>query len=140
MNLMRQTPADTIFIPERIDIYLGLLTAGVPPEALHISHFVKLDKLFELSRKSMQPYLDTKQPVELMGETSTVVSATNQEGYESLLLLTEIVVYGSECILVNQSGLTTPTLIKNFDGPLKDIRFSSRYRISAKPVLEYELN
>lgn len=140
LNLMRQTPPETVFIPQSVEIYLGLMVNTATAEALSLSHFKKQSKVFELSRATLQPYLADTQAVETMGESHVELSAESQEGHESLLLLTEIGVYGTECILINQSGLTTPKIIKNIEGPKGNIRFTSRYRISEKPGLEFEIS
>ena len=59
LNLMRQVTSDTVFIPEKIELHLGLKKAGIPSEELQKQHFNKVEKVFEVSKASMFP---EKQP------------------------------------------------------------------------------
>lgn len=138
-NLMRQAPPTTIFVPERVDLYLGTMVAGVHPEALSYEHFKKVHKVFELSRNTLSAYFDGSELPPVLGENSVVLSAESQANCDQILLLTEITVFDDVLLRINESGLTTPTPVREITH-IKPLTFTSRYCISDKPRLEYAIS
>ena len=74
------------------------------------------------------------------GTEQTIIEMEQQTNSNSLLLLTDIQVYGNEIIEISESGLTLPRNILNLAPSNKRrLTINSRYKISNKPKLEYEI-
>lgn len=143
LNLMNQVNYKSIFIPQKIELFLGLKKAGIPTEELQGKHFLKEKKVFEVSKEAMLPLHKSGR---LAGEDvsfemrKTIIEKEKLEGCNQLLLITEIQVYKDEIIGLNQSGLTTPKTIENISESLKNsITIDTQYIISSQPKLEYEI-
>ena len=55
INLMSQSPRETIFIPEKIELKLGLKERGIPFENLSRNNYHKEETIFEVSKEAMFP-------------------------------------------------------------------------------------
>jgi hypothetical protein len=142
-NLMHQAKADTIFIPEKIEIYLGLKQAGIEQLQLTKAHYHKVKKILEVSKEAMFSLIQNPnalQEGQPFGEEQTTIELQDQQGYNELMLLTEIQVYKQERIEVKQSGLTLPKAMQyNLPIAAQTFTVNSRYKIGVKPTLEYEI-
>lgn len=143
LNLMNQVKYDTIFIPEKIELFIGLKKAGIPAEETQIKHYQKVKKIVDVSKEAMFPLNPTDNMTIggiLFDKKQTIIEEKKLRGFSQLLLLTEIQVYKGEKIGINESGLTTPIIIKDIPGNLKDsITIHTQYKISSQPELEYEI-
>ncbi|QXP59828.1 hypothetical protein [Olleya sp. HaHaR_3_96] len=143
LNLMEQVTFDTIFIPEKIELYLGLKKIGIATETLQKKHFIKVQKVLDVSKASVFPQNQSK--TEALGQKSfskmkTVIESEKLKGFDQLVIITEIQVYKDEKIGVNDSGLTTPICIQNIPEHLKDsVIIDTQYQISSEPKLEYKI-
>lgn len=142
-NLMHQAKADTIFIPEKIEIYLGLKQSGVPLLELTKVHYHRVKKILEVSKEAMFSLLQNPNALkegQPFGEEQTTIELQDQQGCNELLLLTEIQVYKQERIEIKQSGLTLPKVMQyNLPIAAQTFTVTSRYKIGEKPTLEYEI-
>ncbi len=142
-NLMHQAKADTIFIPEKIEIHLGLKQAGIEQLELTKAHYHKVKKILEVSKEAMFSLIQNPNALQggqPFGEEQTTIELQDQQGYNELMLLTEIQVYKQERIEVKQSGLTLPkTMQHNLPIAVQTFTVNSRYKIGEKPTLEYEI-
>lgn len=143
LNLMRQVTSDTVFIPEKIELHLGLKKAGIPSEELQIHHFNKVEKVFEVSKASMFPEKQPERQIiakNSFAKRKTVIESKMLKGFNQLVIITEIQVYKNEKIIINESGLTIPRLIQQIPKNLKNsIIIDTQYQISSKPKLEYKI-
>ncbi|MQP52196.1 MULTISPECIES: hypothetical protein [unclassified Flavobacterium] len=143
LNLMQQANLNSIFIPEKIEIFLGLKKLEISSEELQIKNFQKEKKIFELSKQSFFTDLkienhSTKGAV--FSQKETVISKEKLKECSQLVILTEIQVFKDEKIRINESGLTVPLIIKEISDNLKDsIIIKTRYKVSNEPKLEYEI-
>lgn len=143
LNLMNQVNYDSIFIPEKIELFLGLKKEGVPAEETQVKHYQKVKKIFDVSKKTMFLSNRTENMVPneiLFTKEQTIIEEKELKGFNQIVLITEIQVYKDEVIGINDSGLTTPIIIKDFPSNLKDtITIHTQYKISSQPELEYEI-
>lgn len=143
LHLMNQAKPDTVFIPEKISIQLGLKQKGVNATELENKHYKRLRKVLEISKESMKTFIEKPeqwQHGQAFGEEQTIIEKEQQTNSNSLLLLTDIQVYGSEVIEISESGLTLPRNILNLaPSDKRKLTINSRYQISNKPKLEYEI-
>ncbi|MCH3884046.1 class I SAM-dependent methyltransferase [Tenacibaculum aquimarinum] len=143
LNLMNQVNYKSIFIPEKIELFIALKKAGIPAEETLISHYQNEKKVFEVSKEAMIPLnrLENNTSYETSFTKKQITIAQKElKGFSRLVLLTKIKVYKDEKIEINESGLTVPLIIKdiqsNFEGSLT---INTQYKISSHPKLEYEI-
>lgn len=143
LHLMHQAKPDTIFIPEKISIYIGLKQKGINDTKLENKHYQRLKKILEISKKSMQAFIQRPeewQYGQAFGAEQTIIKKEQQTNSNSLLLFTDIQVYGDEYLEISQSGLTLPrNILDLIDSQKRKLTINSRYLISNKPKLEYEI-
>lgn len=143
LNLMRQVKENTLFIPEKIEIHLGLKEMKIEPEKTNISHFHKVDKVFEVSHKAMfaENQFEKKQTKDYLFEKKrTHIKKEQLDGFNQLVLLTEIQIYDNEYIRINESGLTTPIILENFSNDLNSsLVIDTQYILSSEPKLDYKI-
>ena len=143
LNLMQQAKKETIFIPEKINIYIGLKQAEIPLLELNKSHYRKMNKLMEVSKETIADLTAVPTlPIEEQRffEKRTTITKQEQTGYKNLILLTDIQTYKQEYLEITQSGLTLPRVLgyemAHFNQP---IDIYSYYKFGAKPQLVYEV-
>jgi predicted RNA methylase len=143
LNLMRQASFDSIFIPEKVEIFLGLKKAGISTVELKREHYHKEKKIFELSKESLfadhRPDCHSTEEI-TFPQKKTIITKERRKGYNQLVLLTEIQVFKDEKIRINESGLTTPLIIKDISDNLNNsFTIRSQYKICNEPKLEYDI-
>ncbi len=127
INLMKQCPEETIFIPERITLQLALEN----DETYHV-----IKDLFELSKSNLVSFINkTKLQTEVLEIKDEQIKSDSK-----FSLLTDILVYKNHRLKVDESGLTVarPYLIQ----PKEEgkISIESHYNISDSPHLHLEIN
>lgn len=143
LNLMRQVNSETIFIPEKIELFIGLKKAGIPTEEIEAKHYHQAEKVFEVSKESMFPSDTSK--TQITKEVSfkkkqTIVGNDALKDADVLVIITKIQVYKNEKIDINQSSLTTPLFIKEISNNHQgSITIDTQYKISSEPKLEYKI-
>lgn len=144
LNLMNQVNYDTIFIPEKIELFIGLKKSGIPAEETQNKHYQKEEKIFDVSKEAMFPLNLTESKIIgeiLFDKKQTIIEEKKLRGFSQLLLLTEIQVYKDVKIGVNESSLTIPKIIKDIPSNFKDsITINTQYKISSQPELVYEIS
>lgn len=142
-NLMRQVNLDSIFIPKKIKIYLGLKTTESSSEKIQTQNYYKEKKVFEISKEdSICAHLIENQPHKEISfpKIKTIITKEKLEGFNQLALFTEIQVFKDEVIEINKSGLTTPLIIKDISNNSKDsITIKTQYKICNEPKLDYKI-
>lgn len=143
LNLMSQIKGDSIFIPEKIELTIGLKEKGIPIEELEAKHYHKEQKVFEVSKESMFPSNRSEKQTTrevTFAKKRTVIGNQKLAKYDELVIITEIQVYKNEKIVINESGLTTPIYIQDISDNLKgSIIIDTQYKISSEPKLEYKI-
>ena len=143
LNLMRQVSLDSIFIPEKIEIFIGLKRAGISDDELQRKHFHKEKKVFEVSKEDLilthQIGIQPEEEISFL-KKETIITKEKLEGFNQVALITEIQVFKDEIIRINESGLTTPLIIQDIsDNSKGSIRIKTQYKICNDPKLEYEI-
>lgn len=143
LNLMNQAKADTIFIPEKINIYIALKQAGTPLLELTKQHYRKLEKVLEVSKDTLASLVaSSDEPIEEQRfcEKHTTIAKQEQVGYKDLVLLTEIQTYKHEVLQILDSGLTLPHRMHyEVDAAIQTTTIHSYYKLGEKPKLVYEV-
>lgn len=132
MNLMKQAKEDTVFIPEKINLYLASRQSGISISELNAANYTKLDKVLEISKDILTS--------KVFKETTTSIKKEQTIGYKDILVLTEIQVYKDEVIDINQSGLTVPLTIGLLSGSNTPQEIKTRYILGNAPKLEYKIS
>lgn len=140
LNLMSQVNSNTIFIPEKIEIYIGFKEANISMEEMELKHIHKEEKVLEISTESIFKDNEIRKNDYNFSKKITTIDSEKLKKYNQIGIFTEIQVYKNERINISQSGLTTPMFINdipdNFDGTLE---ISTQYKISSDPKLDYEV-
>lgn len=142
LNLIRQARPDTIFIPEKIALHVGLKKAGHPHEAEQ-NYYKPLNKVIEISRDALQELIADKEKHDsdlVFAEAQTTIDPAAQQDFQHVMLFTDINVYKDFKITVDESSLTLPKKLAMLpEEKNKLITINSRYKAGAKPGLEYEV-
>lgn len=142
-NLMSQVKFSSLFIPEKIEIFIGLRMTGIPIEELQKEHYHKEKKIFELSKEAIGKVIKIthfSREELTFPRIQTVIEKERVNGFNQIVLITEIQVYKDEKIQINDSGLTTPITIINVSDCHKDtIIVNTQYKLSNEPKLEFEI-
>lgn len=140
MNFINQSDANTVLIPEKVEISVGLKQSGVPIEKISRKHYQKINKVFELSREAILNSDSRKKLNESeFPLTITTLSDSECKNAGQIVLLTEIQVYKNEHIRITESGLTTPIIIddiSSFTG--KTVTIKTQYKIGNEPKLDFQ--
>lgn len=142
LNLMQQVTKETLFIPEKIELFLGLLPKEIEAADITADHYHKAEKIFEVSKEALfsEHKSDNQQTSETIFQKSqTVINSDKLEGYGALFMITEIQVYKDVKININESGLTTPLRLMDITDTSQSITIDTHYEISAEPKLEYKI-
>jgi len=143
LNLMSQLKHDSIFIPEKIELFVGMKKSGISMGEIQAKHFHKEKKVFEVSKESMfsvDPLerLTTKESP--FTKQQTTLDPEKLKGFDHLVIITEIHIYKNAKIDIYESGLTAPIFITNIsDDPKDSITIDTQYKISSDPKLEYKI-
>ncbi len=132
LNLMRQVPEDCLFIPQAIQLSLGIfefsdeLSKPVAP-------------LFEVSRNALQTQLKTTTPASFEAVEVQIQKKDFPEK-SGVYILTDIHIYGQEWLRINHSGLTVPILQVYLDMLDSDqILVKAQYIINENPKLDVQI-
>lgn len=138
-NLMRQAKPETVFIPEKIKLFIESQTKPITDQQIDSTKYVKHAQVFEVSKDNMRHVKDLKELSFPKLETTITKEALCDNPY--LYLTTEIQIYKGEQLLLNESGLTIPKPI-HYDTQTHhdDLAISTQYQISTDPKLAIEIN
>jgi len=143
LNLMSQVKNDVLFIPEKIELFIGLKKAGIPIEKLQRKHYHKERSVFDVSRAALFPSGKSKKDIAKevsFAKKQTIIEPEKLKEFDRIAIITEIQVYKDEKIRLNDSGLTTPIFIKEIPENLQSsITIDTEYTISAVPNLNYQV-
>lgn len=143
LNLMKQVSYRTIFIPENIELFIGLKKSHSLTEATQVNPFKKVKRVFDVSKKSMFLSNGVENMILkeiLFAKNQTIIEEKELEYFNEIVLITEIKVYNDVKIGVNESGLTTPIILKDISSQKSDsVIINTQYKISSQPELEYDI-
>lgn len=144
LNLMSQVKIDIIFIPEKIEVMIGLKDKGIPIEELNKNHYHKEETVFEVSKEALfvsdaSEKLTAKEVI--FDKKRIQIEGEKLSKYDFLVLMTEIQVYKNEKILLKESGLTTPVFMQDIaENQTETMLIDTQYKISSEPKLDYEIS
>lgn len=143
LNLMKQSKEDTLFIPEKIKVSIGLKKEEILIEELEEKHYHKVEKVFELSNETLiyTRQTESKTTEEIVfPKVKTILQKESVNGYNQIVFITEIDVYKDVKIKINESGLTTPIIIENISNSFTNtITINTQYKIGLEPKLTYDI-
>jgi predicted RNA methylase len=143
LNLMEQSKEDTLFIPEKIKISIGLKKEEISIEELEEKHYHKVEEVFELSNETLiyTRQTESKTTEEIVfPKVKTILQKESVIGFNQIVFITEIDVYKDVKIKINESGLTTPIIIENIsDAFTNTITINTQYKIGLEPKLVYDI-
>lgn len=143
LNLVSQAKPDCIFIPEKIELMIGLKKAGIPITDITQKDYHKVNSVFEVSKAALFPQNEPKRSTPSaysFKKMQTVIENEKLKGFDQLVIITEIQVYKNEYIRISESGLTTPIYIQDIPNNLSGaITIDTHYKISDEPKLEYKI-
>jgi len=147
MNIVPQLPSKAIIIPERITLKAALIDLGErmqikfgyksPGNAVHL-----LDSIFTLNKEMIlhhaATYQHTGETSGVFPETAITIPAEIVDTHPLLYLLTEIMIYNQEHLLIDNSPLTLPLKLADLSEhqPAK-IKF--QYHTGEKPGIQFSM-
>ncbi|MCF4101877.1 hypothetical protein L1I30_09380 [Gillisia sp. M10.2A] len=142
-NLMSQVKPNTIFIPEKIEIFIGLRRAGIPSEQLQTKHYQIENKVFEVSKETLDlsKHID-EQTTEVLKfpKIQTILEKERIKAFNDVVFITKIQVYKEEKIGINESGLTTPiTILDISKNQEESVMVETQYTIGDEPQLKFKI-
>lgn len=138
LNLMSQSDMETIFIPERIEINLGLRKATKFNTQLSINNCKELDKVFEVSRSEFAEYLMEDTRLTWFPKKKFKLKRNQLNDFDLLLLMTKIHVSKGVTIDHFESRLTRPLIVDKIECETEeDLEIEFVYQIGKKPRFDY---
>ena len=141
INLMSQVSKKTIFIPEKINLYIGLKKPNKQNE-INSTNFKIIDEVFSVSKSSkyFQKLLNQKLKTLSFPVKKTFIKKEEIDNNNMMVLLTDIVVFNDVKISFNESGLTTPLYIQPLEPEkIREIEIETEYKIYKNPRLDYKI-
>ena len=142
-NLMKQSNSDTVFIPEKITLAIGTSSSENIKPDIQQKYYREHDKVFEVSKEAMNSndWLFEKTSNKLsFTKKHTVLKEKELSTASEIVVMTEITIYKSEKLFVNDSGLTAPKYIKDISNNKKErLIIESQYVIGSEPKLELKI-
>jgi len=141
-NLISQMKKEAVLIPEKIEVYVGLLNMTKRQEELESGRlegysedwYLNSECIFQLDKNirdtingrfSLQEYE--------FPEVSTLFSDEERIQFDTISIQTEIKIYESLCLSLNESGLTAPYMIASFDRNPEITGLTTQYEIGVSP-------
>jgi len=146
MNLVSQLNEDVIMIPDMIQLDLALMNSSSNLILENQSHkkYKVLKTLLEFDKKFIQLNAKAVNKAEQNKRFELCKQVhfwdDGEGGYDKLVVLTKIHVYGNEWIEVDASGLTIPKVLFRLSEVKEQTKISVDYVISNSPDFEYELS
>lgn len=140
LNLIQQSREDVVFIPEKIEVSLGIRSIGLGNYELTKDNCTLLEPVFEVSKEAMNvKYIKSDLPNEFPKTISTI-EKTAMTNKDLLLLITKIKVFEDQVLDIQESGLTMPLIIDNISVKNEqDLCVEVQYTISEEPKFEFEI-
>ncbi|WP_298286208.1 hypothetical protein [uncultured Lutibacter sp.] len=143
-NLMSQAKLDTIFIPEKIELFIGLKESKITAEKLQYKHFHKQHKVFELSKNTLSfKKWNSNNSINKLTfpQIQTILKKNTLKKFNQVVLITEISIFNNKKISFNESGLTIPKYLSNINHNITNsLIINSQYIINPEPRLKFEIN
>ncbi|MDW3194629.1 MAG: hypothetical protein R8G66_19785 [Cytophagales bacterium] len=140
LNLMKQSHEDVVFIPEKIEVLLGIRSMGLSNYELTKENCTELDPVFEVSKEAMRNKLRKNELPTAFPKTSSSIEKNALIDKDLLLLITKIKVFDDQVLDIQESGLTMPLIIDNISMKgEQDLSVDVQYVISEEPKFEFEI-
>ena len=138
LNLMRQAHEETVFIPEKIDISLGIRATGLPNYEISPENCQPVERVFEVSKKGMFDYLQEIGIPSVFPKSSVRIETSKMKHSDLLLLLTHIQVYQEVVLEPMDSELTRTLILDNIaDKTDAELQVDVQYIIDQEPRFEF---
>lgn len=139
LNLMRQSGKEVIFIPNKIEVFLGARTEGLANYQLTKENCTLLDKVFEVSKEGLAAHLYEDKDSLDFPNTHNEIEKASLRGKDLLLLMTKIQVFDDQVLDVQESGLTMPLIIDNISHKRdQNLTVEVKYTINEEPKFEFQ--
>lgn len=148
MNLMQQVSKETILVPEKITVELGLINYNTllrrTEETPETAYCTRIGELFELSAEHIATYADIieQKDKKIVFPKKTFVLPKEQiNRFPQLSMLTDIQVFGNEKLVLNQCSLTMPVRLNSFsETETDDHQIEIGYKIDEVPGFDYVIS
>ncbi|WGH76584.1 hypothetical protein P8625_05345 [Tenacibaculum tangerinum] len=138
-NLTKQAHPNTVFIPEKIDLFIGTRIKGIDELDTQQKRYQKHHKVFEVSKQAMKSndWIIDKTSGKLdFAQRHTVLTDKELSTASEIVVMTEITIYKDIQLTLNESGLTIPKYIKDVsENKDKTMTIESQYIIGSEPKL-----
>lgn len=146
INLLSQLADDVLMIPQQIVLHTGLLKSHNLEETVlpgqEADYYKKTGEIFELSKKSIAEFI-AKQNQEgelIFPEVTIQLTPEITAGYNRLAIFTEIQVFETERLCINESGLTIPLMLCDIQHiNHKEISIKLQYKIDVEPGVSWQI-
>ncbi len=147
MNIVPQLRPDTIMIPQQITLTAALVNepkrmqekseAGSLINSIHI-----LDTVFILNKETIsaltESYGQSDETEFTFPEKTIVIAEDVVENYPHLYLLTDIMIYKEDCLLLDESPLSMPLKLADMRKHLPGA-ITFQYRIGRNPGMQFNM-
>ena len=145
-NVLSQVNKETILIPEKIELQLGLLNQKRDNERMlsgnnDIVYYHLFGAFFELSKSAVFTQKDVFASFcscYRFPEITFSLAKKSIKNFDCLSVFTKIIIYGDEQLDVNESPLTLPLMLKILDENTATT-VKVNYKVDATPGIEYKL-
>ena len=145
-NLIPQLREDVILIPEEINLHVSLSNSKLKAQNLEylegaepLSFYKHYDPVFTLNKIEV-----LKRMIALNGDAMNfpvikmLFSKEDTEHYDEIAIATEIKIFASEKLSMNESGLTIPKILGYFDDDNSIMGIKTQYLANEDPQLKTE--
>lgn len=140
LNLMRQSTEEVIFIPEKIEVFLGVRTVGLDHYQLTQENCTVLEKVFEVSKEALASHIKGDTRELSFSKTNNEIRKADLRDKDLLLLITKIKVFKDQVLDIHESGLTRPLIIENISHKHdQNIAVEVSYTIDEEPRFELQI-
>ncbi|MBL7703253.1 MAG: hypothetical protein JNM14_13460 [Ferruginibacter sp.] len=141
MNIVPQLPTGTVMIPQQITLTPALINPGKRmqkklgnPDAGNDIHL--FEPIFTLNKKTTLRYADGRLPA--FPETTTNIPAALISSYPLLYLLTDIIIYKKEKLLIDNSQLTLPLKLAELNRQ-QPVSVTFQYHLGTRPGMRFSV-
>lgn len=142
-NLLPQLPNDIILIPEEINLHVLFLDSKIRQEFME----GKIDKTTSYSKRNEDVFILNKETVLSQSEFNAenipqfplreiMFQSGEIEDFDEIAIGTEIKIFDSEILSLNESGLTMPLTLLREKKPIQVRGIETQYLISNSPEIK----
>jgi hypothetical protein len=136
LNLMRQSPEKTLFIPEKIEVFLCLRKTGLENNKITEENCEEVAQIFEVSKQLLNDTEESGKPPEKISHIPK--SALDEK--DLMFLSTKIQIFGNQALNNLGTSLTQPLILDNLSHRTEeDLSVATQYKIDQDPRFEFQL-